>query len=249
MRIGELARLAGVTAKAIRDLNARIEALPARRDLLAHHLRQAAYRGGRSGEPFGERTIMSDLTKLPADLPVPDDDGAADHLLGLVVPSLRLPSTSGDTIDLATLGRPGRSVLYGYPLTGRPDTDLPEGWDTIPGARGCTPEACAFRDHHDELTAAGVSGVFGLSSQDTAYQRELVDRLHLPFAMLSDTGFRLAEALDLPTFHAGRVRLYKRLTLVIRHGRIEHAFYPVFPPDRHAEQVLGWLHDNPVEGP
>ncbi|GAA4629961.1 redoxin family protein [Actinoallomurus vinaceus] len=236
------AALAGYQ-QAITDLNARIEALTTRRDILVHHLRQAAYRGSTLSEPFEERTVVHDPTKLPADLPVPYDDGAADHLPGRAVPSLRLPSTAGDMIDLAELGRDGRSILYCYPLTGRPDADLPEGWDAIPGARGCTPEACGFRDHHEELREAGVSGVFGLSSQDTDYQREVVDRLSLPFAMLSDTGFRLADALDLPTFHAGGSRLYKRLTLVIRDGRIEHVFYPIFPPDRHARQVLGWLHD------
>lgn len=189
---------------------------------------------------------MTDTSKPPADLPVPVDDGAADHLPGLSLPSLRLPSTAGDMVDLATLGRTGRAVLYCYPRTARPGTDLPEGWDAIPGARGCTPEACGFRDHHAELAAAGASGVFGLSSQDTAYQREAADRLRLPFAMLSDTGLRLAGALGLPTFEAGGARLYTRLTLVIRDGRVEHVFYPVFPPDRHAGQVLGWLRDNPA---
>ncbi|WP_433186809.1 MerR family transcriptional regulator [Actinoallomurus sp. CA-150999] len=239
------AALAGYR-EAITDLNARIEALTARRDLLVHHLRQAAYRGSAVSDPSDERIVMHDWTRIPTDLPVPQDDGAADHLPGLAVPSLRLPSTAGDVIDLAELGRTGRSILYCYPLTGRPDTDLPEGWDAIPGARGCTPEACGFRDHHGELRAAGVNSVFGLSSQDTDYQREVVDRLNLPFAMLSDTGFRLADALDLPTFHAGGSRLYKRLTLVIHDGRIEHVFYPIFPPDQHAQQVLRWLHADPV---
>jgi peroxiredoxin len=183
---------------------------------------------------------MTDYTGLPADLPVPEDDGAATHLPGLAMPPLELPATDGGTVDLSALGA-GRTVLYLYPLTARPGTDQPDGWDSIPGARGCTPEACAFRDHHQDLLAAGATDVFGLSSQDTAYQREAVDRLHLPFRMLADPALRLAGALDLPTFDAGGMTLYKRLTMIIRAGVIEHVFYPVFPPDGHAEQVLGWL--------
>jgi peroxiredoxin len=197
----------------------------------------------RGEAPTAEETAMTDPNRLPADLPVPEDDGAADHLPGLAMPRIELPSTAGDAV---TLPLAGRSVLYIYPLTGRPGHDLPDGWDAIPGARGCTPEACGFRDHHDELTAAGATHVFGLSSQDTAYQREAADRLGLPFAMLSDTGFRLADALDLPTFEAGGVRLYKRLTLITRDETIEHVFYPIFPPDGHARQVLAWLLDNPA---
>jgi peroxiredoxin/DNA-binding transcriptional MerR regulator len=218
---------------AIDDLSMRIQALTRRRDVLLRHLQQAAYRNP-------DRIPVTDLNQLPPNLPVPTDDGAADHLPGLALPPLRLPATTGEEIDLAALG-PGRTVIYLYPLTGRPDTDVPDGWDLIPGARGCTPEACGFRDHHQDLLAAGASAVYGLSSQDTGYQRELVERLRLPFAMLSDTGFRLADALTLPTFHAAGQRLYTRLTLVVRDGRIEHVFYPIFPPDRHAEQVLGWL--------
>ncbi|HEU5419151.1 MAG TPA: peroxiredoxin [Streptosporangiaceae bacterium] len=189
---------------------------------------------------------MNGLTELPDDLPVPVDDGAARHLPGLALPGLSLRATSGEMIDLSGLGQPGRSVLYCYPLTARPGTDLPDGWDAIPGARGCTPEACAFRDHHSELTAAGVTSVFGLSSQDTAYQQEAAERLHLPFAMLSDAGFGLADALRLPTFEAAGSRLYTRLTMVIRDGRIEHVFYPVFPPGEHAQQVLDWLRAYPA---
>ena len=154
---------------------------------------------------------------------------------------MTLPSTSGETVELDDLG-PGRTVLYVYPLTGRPDRDLPEGWDSIPGARGCTPEACDFRDHHEELLQAGAARVSGVSAQDTDYQREVVDRLRLPFAMLSDTELRLAAELRLPTFQAGGMTLFKRVTLVIRDGVIEHIFYPVFPPDAHAREVLGWLH-------
>ncbi|WP_246531064.1 peroxiredoxin [Streptomyces bathyalis] len=183
---------------------------------------------------------------LPADLPVPEDDGAARHLPGTALPDVELLSTAGESVRLDGLG-PGRTVLYVYPLTGRPGRDLPEGWDDIPGARGCTPESCGFRDHHGELLEAGAEAVFGLSSQDSDYQREAVERLHLPFAMLSDPDRRLAAApLGLPTFEAGGMRLYKRLTLVIRDGAVEHAFYPVFPPDEHAAQVLAWLRDHAV---
>lgn len=185
-----------------------------------------------------------DFLTLPAGLPVPHDDGAADHLPGMRMPGLRMPSTDGGTIGLDALG-PGRTVLYLYPLTGRPGTDLPEGWDSIPGARGCTPEACGFRDHYHDLLAAGAAHVFGLSSQDTGYQREAAGRLHLPFPMLSDPGLSLAGALGLPTFQAGGQTLYKRLTLIISGGVIEHVFYPVFPPDEHAQQVLSWLRDSP----
>jgi peroxiredoxin len=177
---------------------------------------------------------------LPADLPVPEDDGAADHLPGTALPALAFVGTSGEPVRLDKLDA-GRTVLYVYPRTGRPDTELPDGWDAIPGARGCTPEACGFRDHHAELVDAGAAGVFGLSSQDTEYQREAVARLRLPFQMLADPELRLAAALHLPTFEAGGLRLYRRLTMIVKDGVIEHVFYPVFPPDGHAEQVLAWL--------
>lgn len=155
---------------------------------------------------------------------------------------MRIASTDGGTIALDELG-PGRTVLYLYPRTGLPGLDDAPGWDKIPGARGCTPEACGFRDHHDELRSAGASQVFGLSSQDTAYQREAVDRLRLPFALLSDPELKLASAMQLPTFSTDDTeRLYKRLTMVLSNGAVEHVFYPVFPPDEHADEVLAWLH-------
>jgi peroxiredoxin len=191
--------------------------------------------------------MMTDYTTLPDDLPVPVDDGAADHLPGASIPALTLPTSDGGTIDLPALGA-SRTVIYLYPLTGQPGTDLPEGWDAIPGARGCSTEACDFRDHFEDLRAEGVTAVWGLSSQDTAYQAEVVSRLRLPFAMISDQRFELATALNLPTFGAqGQERLYSRLTLVIRDGRIEHVFYPIFPPNTHAQQVLQWLRANPTE--
>lgn len=188
---------------------------------------------------------MTGDSPLPADLPVPEDDGAATHLPGTKVPHVELEGPGGAMIRLDALGA-GRTVIYIYPLTGRPGTGLPDGWDSIPGARGCTPEACGFRDHYQDLLAAGAVAVFGLSSQDTDYQREVVERLHLPFPMLSDPTRSLADALNLPTFETSGLTLYKRLTLIIRDGVIEHVFYPIFPPDRHAHQVLTWLQDNPL---
>ncbi len=188
---------------------------------------------------------MTDPRELPANLPIPLEDGAADHLVGRPVPHQSLPNTASETVALHKLGA-GRTILYLYPLTGRPDADLPDGWDAIPGARGCTAEACDFRDHHDDLLGAGASRVFGVSSQDRDYQREVVERLRLPFTMLSDTELHLAKKLDLPTFRAGDLTLFKRLTLVIRDGIIEHVFYPIFPPNEHARQVLVWLQSNPA---
>ena len=175
---------------------------------------------------------------LPENLPVPTDDGAADHLPGTRLPPVPLASTGGENVDLSAL--PGRTVVYCYPMTGRPDRSLPAGWDEIPGARGCTPQSCSFRDHHAELRALGAR-VFGLSTQDTEYQREAVERLHLPFALLSDEDLVFAEALGLPTFEAEGMVLLKRLTLVIDDGRISKVFYPVFPPDRSAQEVVEWL--------
>ena len=179
-----------------------------------------------------------DLNPLPTDLPIPTDDGACAHLPGLAIPPLTLPSTAGRTVDLATL--PGRVVIYCYPRTGRPGEALPAGWDAIPGARGCTPEACGFRDHYRELQRLDTA-VFGLSTQDTAYQREAAERLQLPFELLSDAHLDFATALSLPTFEVDGMILIKRLTLVVVDGLIEHVFYPVFPPDGHAAEVLAWL--------
>ncbi|MBX6763775.1 MAG: peroxiredoxin [Rubrobacteraceae bacterium] len=175
---------------------------------------------------------------LPEDLPVPEDDGACDHLPGARVPSLALPATSGERVDLSSL--PGTTVVYCYPMTGRPGAPLPEGWDSIPGARGCTPESCGFRDHHDEILALGAR-VFGLSTQDTDYQQEAKERLALPFELLSDEGLGFCRALGLPTFEVEGMVLIKRLTLVVRDGSVEHVFYPVFPPDAHAGEVVRWL--------
>jgi peroxiredoxin len=178
------------------------------------------------------------LLELPADLPVPIDDGACDHLPGMRLPSLALAATDGTTVDLSTL--PGRSVVYVYPRTGRPDQPLPTGWDEIPGARGCTPQSCAYRDLAAELGSLGAR-IFGLSTQDTAYQQEAVARLHLPFPLLSDERLELTTALSLPTFEVDGMTLIKRLTLIVVDGTIETVFYPVFPPDAHAANVAAWL--------
>jgi peroxiredoxin len=178
------------------------------------------------------------LYELPPDLPVPVDDGACDHLSGLTVSAVRLGSTSGNAVDLA--GLTGRTVVYCYPRTGRPDEQIPHGWNEIPGARGCTPESCAFRDHYQELQALGTR-VFGLSTQSTEYQREAVSRLHLPFPLLSDAEHAFTTALRLPTFEVDGMTLIKRLTLIIDDGRIEKVFYPIFPPDGHAEEVIRWF--------
>lgn len=189
---------------------------------------------------------LTDFTELPAGLPVPEDDGAAAHLVGEALPPLALHTSTCETVALQDLG-PGRTVIYLYPMTGRPGVALPDGWDEIPGARGCSTEACDFRDHHAELVDAGAARVFGLSSQDPGYQREAAERLRLPFPVISDPEFDLGEALGLPTFAAPpHPRLYSRLTLVVRDGRIEHVFYPVFPPNEHAQQVLGWLRKHPA---
>lgn len=221
----------------IAELDRTIASLASRRDRLAERLQQGASRTFRT-----EVTTMTDSSMiLPDNLPVPEDDGAANHLVGLAMPPLRLSATDGQEVNLAGLGS-GRTIIYLYPLTGVPGTDLPEGWESIPGARGCTTEACDFRDHHTMLREAGAVNVYGLSSQDLNYQREVVDRLSLPFPMLSDPEFSLADTLKLPTFAAeGQERLHARLTLVVSDGVIEHVFYPIFPPNTHAQQVLEWL--------
>jgi peroxiredoxin len=171
---------------------------------------------------------------------VPVDDGAAAHLMGALIPDVQLQATDGRSVSLARLGN-SRTIVYAYPRTGRPgEPDLTADWDSIPGARGCTPEACAFRDHHHELNAAGA-GVFGLSTQSTADQQDLVARLHLPFPILSDEDLVLTRAMRLPTFRAADHTLLRRLTFVIRDRRVEHVWYPVFPPDLHAKRVLEWL--------
>lgn len=183
---------------------------------------------------------------LPDNLSEPEDDGEADHLSGTTAPAVTLSATDGTAIDLS--GVSGQTVVYCYPKTGRPDKDvIPDGWDEIPGARGCTPESCGFRDHYRDLLDSGVSEVFGLSVQSREYQREARDRLGLPFELLSDSSLEFTNSLRLPTFEIDGERLIKRLTLVLSDGRIEHVFYPVFPPDEHAEEVTRWLETYSVD--
>ncbi len=179
-----------------------------------------------------------DLGQLPADLPRPVDDGACDHLMGMHLPDVSLASTQGGEVNVSRLS--GLSVIYIYPMTGRPDTPLPDGWDQIPGARGCTPQACAFRDHSAELSQLKAR-VLGLSTQPGAYQREAAQRLHLPFALLSDVSLAFATQLSLPTMAVAGQTLIKRMTLVCDGRKIVQVFYPVFPPDASAKQVLNWL--------
>lgn len=188
--------------------------------------------------------MSADFTSLPPDLPVPVDDGAADHLMGLALPAgLELKSTHGETADLAELTKK-RLVAYVYPRTGVPGVPLPEGWDDIPGARGCTPQSCAYRDSLEEFRDIGAA-VVGISAQSPAEQREFADREHIPFPLLSDPGLRLAAELRLPTFSVEGMTLYRRLTFVAEAGVVVKAFYPVFPPDRNAAEVLAFLRSAP----
>ncbi len=187
--------------------------------------------------------MSSNYETRPDDLPVPVDDGAANHLPGSKIPSVELPSTNGDSVNLAKLD--GVLVLYAYPMTGQPGKPLPDGWDEIPGARGCTPQSCSFRDHMAELVKAGTDHVFGVSTQSTDYQTEAAERLHLPFALLSDAQLNLCQAMNLPRFEADipgeNPILLKRLALIANNGVIEKVFYPVFPPEQNAEDVLQYL--------
>jgi len=183
-------------------------------------------------------SVTDDINRLPAGLPVPADDGACSHLAGTRMPPVALQATSGHSVVLADL--PGRTVVYCYPRTGEAGLDPPPGWNEIPGARGCTPQTCGFRDHHDAFRALGTE-VFGLSTQTTAYQREMTERLHVPFDVLSDEHLEMVNALRLPTFSFRGMTLIKRLTLFLRDGVIEHVIYPVFPPDRSADAALQWL--------
>jgi peroxiredoxin len=179
--------------------------------------------------------FLVDWTQIPA----PVDDGAASHLIGQPWPAIALPATDGSRVDISSLN--GLSVIYIYPMTAVPGIPLPDGWDMLPGARGCTPQSCSFRDHYAELRELDVSYLFGMSVQDTEYQAEAAERLHLPFTLLSDAGFRVAESLRLPTFEIAGMHLLRRLTLIVRDGTIIHSFYPVFPPDQNATQVMTWL--------
>ena len=183
--------------------------------------------------------VRSDnIHKLPKNLPIPVDDGACQHLMGSKLPSIPLMSTQGEVIDLAEIQE--RTVVYVYPRTGQPDKEPLQGWDEIPGARGCTPQSCAFRDHYQELQQLNT-GVYGLSTQDTDYQQEAAQRLSLPFALLSDHELAFSSALHLPTFKVESMILIKRLTLIIQKGVVKHVFYPVFPPEKNVDEVINWL--------
>jgi peroxiredoxin len=181
--------------------------------------------------------MTQDYRSLPPNLPIPEDDGAADHLTGLELPSLSLPGAGGEPFELK---RPGTLVAFVYPRTGTPGQPLLPGWDDIPGARGCTPQSCAFRDRHSSLAELGAT-VVGISAMDPDEQAAFAEREHIPYALLNDQALRLRDELRLPTFEAGGMTLYKRLTFVARDGTIEKVFYPVFPPDRNAEEVEEWL--------
>lgn len=184
---------------------------------------------------------MTRLTNLPDDLPIPIDDGRCNHLKNMNLPNVILNSTSNNKINLSSLK--GLSVLYFYPMTGRPDIDLPSGWNEIPGARGCTPQSCSFRDNNQVLTNLQAK-VYGISTQSTSYQKEMVERLHLPFEVLSDESLELTKELNLPTLIVNDMILIKRITLICKDDKIIKVFYPVFPPDKNVEEVIKWIENN-----
>jgi peroxiredoxin len=186
---------------------------------------------------------MTNLQQLPSDLPVPQDDGAANHLIGMYLPNIPLKASSGKSMNFAEIK--GRLVIYCYPMTGRPDVALPEGWDQIPGARGCTPQSCSFRDHYQEIQSLGAE-VVGLSVQSTEYQQEMTNRLHLPFPVMSDAEYQFQQALNLPTFIAAGMTLLKRITLIANNGHIEAVHYPIFPSDSDPAWVIDYLKSTPA---
>ena len=188
----------------------------------------------------GNITTLTDIDW--SDLPAPPNDGGANHLTGVTLPPLALPATDGSQVQLSTLS--GITIIFAYPKTGRPDVPLPEGWDMIPGARGCTPQACSFRDLHQDLRKAGASQVLGLSTQTTDYQQEAVERLHLTFPLLSDADGDFRNTLNLPVMEVEGKILLRRLNAIVRDGKVEKVFYPVFPPDRSARDVLSWMESN-----
>jgi peroxiredoxin len=185
--------------------------------------------------------------ELPADLPIPIDDGGADHLRGGRLPDIALAATTGSAVRLCELGH---AVVFSYPRTGVPEYPPGADWDAIPGARGCTPHSCGFRDLRGEFEAMGIA-VFGLSTQTTEFQQEFAARNHFPFPILSDAGLELTRAMRLPTFEfdiagmggGGPDTLLRRMAWYVKNGVIEHVWYPVFPPDKNAEIVLAWLRD------
>jgi peroxiredoxin/DNA-binding transcriptional MerR regulator len=227
--------------RAIERIDETITTLARQRTALVDNLSTASRR------LLGEMTVVDatnpNLAPLPRDLVAPDDDGATDHLPGMRLPAVALSSTDGDRVDVGDLGE-GRVLIYVFPMTGSPEQDMPDGWDAIPGARGCSPHNCDMRNHYADLVHNGVQRVFGLSSQPSAYQHALVEALRLPYPLLTDEDMTLAKNPGLPTFTAGDLTVYRRLAFLVRDGRIEHVFYPVFPPDQHARVVLNWLAEN-----
>ena len=181
---------------------------------------------------------MSDYTELPPNLPVPQDNGASSHLLGKSLPNIILRSTSGKRVNMSHVR--GQAVFFCYPMTGQPGVKLPDGWDSIPGARGCTPQSCSFRDRYQELQAFNTQ-VYGISTQKSSTQLEAVERLHLPYELLSDADFKLTTSLQLPTFEVENRRFIKRLTLIVRGSEIVKVFYPIFPPEKNVMDVVEWL--------
>ena len=190
---------------------------------------------------LGKKGVHLNMQEKPSTLPVPEDDGAANHLNGALWPDISFSSTNHELINLKE--RIGITVVYIYPMTGRPDIPAPDGWEGIPGAKGCTPQSCGFRDHYSELKALNAQ-IYGFSSQTTEYQSEAKERLHLPFSLLSDDSFLLKEHLNLPTFKAAGKELYKRITFILIGGKIQKVFYPVFPPEGNADNVIAWLREN-----
>lgn len=230
--------------RAIERIDTTITALTQQRTLLVDNLSAATRR--MLGQMEEVDATNPNLAPLPHDLAAPADDGATDHLPGMPLPAIALSSTDGDQIDLGNLGD-GRVLIYVFPMTGSPEQDMPEGWDAIPGARGCSPHNCDMRNHYADLVQAGVRRVFGLSSQPSSYQHALVEALQLPYPLLTDEDLSLGRDPGLPTFTAGALTAYRRLALLIRDGWIEHVFYPIFPPDRHARVVLDWVTTHPAD--
>jgi peroxiredoxin/DNA-binding transcriptional MerR regulator len=229
----------------IKRLDSLISELTTRKNLLRAKLETAAQRGFPENQKTGATMPAIETYGLPENLPIPIDDGRTNHLIGLNLPGLSFPASDGSMVNLTEVSAE-RWVLFIYPTTGVPGEDLPRGWDEIPGARGCTPESCGFRDNLTALYSAGIESIFGFSGQATTYQKELVERLHLPYAMLSDPDFVLGDVLGLPTFQAGNSRFYKRITLILHGTQIQHVFYPIFPPNEHALRVLEWIETHPV---
>ncbi len=185
---------------------------------------------------------MTNLNQLPTDLPIPQDDGSTNHLRGMRLPQVSLRATNGKTIHLGNIK--GKLVIYCYPMTGQPNVALPDDWDQIPGARGCTPQSCSYREHYQELQALGAE-VVGLSVQSTEYQKEMADRLHLPFPVVSDANYQFQKALNMPTFEAAGMTLLKRITLIANNGVIEAVHYPIFPSDSDPARVMDYLRTHP----